>query len=137
MAQETGDHPLLSSQEEPQEQESAEDRRMWDSYRKRYTVERTLAWISPFRRLVVRYEHHVSVNTGVLPSSLSHHRHEVDMIFETSPRDLPKGSPALYCGQLLWEFRFHDREINPTTFPLGEGVGAMYPDRSNKNDSCP
>ena len=33
-------------------------------YRQRWKVERTLAWLGNFRRLVVRYERHVSVYQG-------------------------------------------------------------------------
>jgi transposase len=38
-----------------------QDDRLWDRYRRRYTVERTFAWMGSFRRLVVRYENHIDM----------------------------------------------------------------------------
>lgn len=38
-----------------------QDDRLWDQYRKRYIVERTFAWITSYRRIVVRYENHISM----------------------------------------------------------------------------
>ena len=38
-----------------------QDDRLWDRYRRRYTVERTFSWITNYRRIVVRYEHHINM----------------------------------------------------------------------------
>jgi transposase len=38
-----------------------QDDRLWDRYKRRYIVERTFRWITSFRRLVVRYENHISM----------------------------------------------------------------------------
>jgi transposase len=38
-----------------------QDRRKLRRYRRRWIVERTLAWLGNFRRLVVRYERHLSL----------------------------------------------------------------------------
>ena len=38
-----------------------QDDRLWDRYRRRYIVERTFSWITDFRRIVVRYENHISM----------------------------------------------------------------------------
>ena len=38
-----------------------QDDRLWDRYRRRYTVERTFSWIGNFRRIVVRYENHINM----------------------------------------------------------------------------
>ncbi len=38
-----------------------QDDRLWDHYRRRYIVERTFGWITNFRRIVVRYDNHVTM----------------------------------------------------------------------------
>jgi transposase len=38
-----------------------QDDRLWDRYGRRYIVERTFAWLGNYRRLVVRYEHHINM----------------------------------------------------------------------------
>jgi transposase len=38
--------------------------RLWESYKRRWKVERTFAWLGNFRRLVVRYERLVTVYQG-------------------------------------------------------------------------
>src|SRR5208283_3021518 len=38
-----------------------QDDRLWDRYRRRYTVERTFSWITNYRRIVVRYENHINM----------------------------------------------------------------------------
>ena len=38
-----------------------QDDRLWDRYTRRYIVERTFAWLGNYRRLVVRYENHISM----------------------------------------------------------------------------
>jgi len=55
---------LLSPYRKNRKKKRKQDGRMRDRYRRRYKVERTFAWFGSFRRLVVRYEHEVSVYTG-------------------------------------------------------------------------
>ncbi len=43
-----------------------QDDRLWDRYRRRYTVERTFSWFGNFRRIVVRYEHQVCMYEAFL-----------------------------------------------------------------------
>jgi transposase len=38
-----------------------QDDRLWDRYRRRYTIERTFSWITGYRRIVVRYEHDINM----------------------------------------------------------------------------
>lgn len=44
---------------------NTQDGRTLRRYRRRWKVERTIAWIQNFRRLVVRYEHHVHLFWGL------------------------------------------------------------------------
>ncbi|MGC8603683.1 MAG: transposase, partial [Desulfomonilaceae bacterium] len=55
---------LLSPYRKNRKNKRKQDHRMKDRYARRYKVERTFAWLGSFRRLVVRYEHNVSVYTG-------------------------------------------------------------------------
>ena len=43
-----------------------QDDRLWDRYRRRYIVERTFAWMGTFRRLIIRYENHISMFVAFL-----------------------------------------------------------------------
>lgn len=45
---------------------STQDRRRLKRYRRRWKIERLFAWLQNFRRLVVRYEHHVENFHGML-----------------------------------------------------------------------
>jgi transposase len=38
-----------------------QDDRLWDRYRRRYTVEQTFSWITNYRPIVVRYENHINM----------------------------------------------------------------------------
>jgi len=50
---------LLSPHRRNHRNYNRQDDRLWDRYRRRYTVERTFSWFGNFRRIVVRYEHQV------------------------------------------------------------------------------
>jgi transposase len=52
---------LFSPYRKNRKNKRRQGRRMRERYRKRYKVERTFAWISSFRRLVVRYDHNLTI----------------------------------------------------------------------------
>lgn len=39
----------------------SQDRRKLRRYKRRWKIERTMAWLGNFRRLVVRHEHHINL----------------------------------------------------------------------------
>jgi transposase len=45
---------------------ATQDGRKLRRYRRRWKIERTISWISQFRRLVVRYEHYSFIYQGFL-----------------------------------------------------------------------
>ncbi|MCA1961611.1 MAG: transposase [Desulfomonile sp.] len=57
---------LLSPHRKNHRNVNRQDDRFWDRSRRRYIVERTFAWLGGFRRLVVRYEHHISMFVAFL-----------------------------------------------------------------------
>jgi transposase len=52
---------LLSPHRRNHRNVNRQDDRLWDRYRRRYIVERTISWFGNFRRLVVRYEHQIGM----------------------------------------------------------------------------
>ena len=52
---------LLSPHRTNHRNVNRQDDRLWDRYKRRYIVERTFAWVGNYRRLVVRYENHISM----------------------------------------------------------------------------
>jgi len=57
---------LLSPHRRNHRNVNRQDDRLWDRYRRRYTVERTFSWFGNFRRIVVRYEHQVCMYEAFL-----------------------------------------------------------------------
>ena len=52
---------LLSPHRKNHRNVKRQDDRLWDRYRRRYIVERTFSRITDYRRVVVRYENHLSM----------------------------------------------------------------------------
>jgi transposase len=52
---------LLSPHRANHRNVNRQDDRLWDRYKRRYIVERTFAWLGNCRRLVVRYENHITM----------------------------------------------------------------------------
>ncbi len=55
---------LIAPHRENRTRPKRQDGRALRRYKRRWKVERTFAWLSQFRRLVVRYEHHVRMYAG-------------------------------------------------------------------------
>ena len=52
---------LLAPHRQNHRNVNRQDDRLWDRYKRRYIVERTFAWLGNYRRLVVRWENHISM----------------------------------------------------------------------------